>query len=504
MLSAGKFLKNTGGNVAIMTAVVFLPLVMSVGLVIDYSRISHTQSNLQSAADAAALAAAVQSSLPNAERKKIAENMLRANYKDYPTKRISVNFVDDAVVVKPLVSLPMTFFGLFGKRQIDIEVVAETVSASEALEVVLVLDISGSMRATLSSGRKRIDVLKDSVNLLLDRLEGLGNTKIKVGIVPFTMSVNIGKSNTAMVVGEDNALFNGTEWKGCVFEQSKGNYTADNPGSKFQTYIYPPMPNATTSSAFCLNRSNGTNGGYRNMTEANFSNSKRAQFDGPNKNCVRYPMQPLTADIRKVRTHLTGLQAHGNYGTIIGPGVTWGLRVLSPDWPFQEGAKWNSNTRKFMIVVTDGEQTTEAEYVRPTCNQVKNTSEKFVFTPFAYNLTGDEISDFGPQGILTPYGFIRDSDPFNSNPANWADVRKDLETISLKACGEAKRKRAGGAVEVYTIGVSNDTKPGTGVYNLLNNCASSPDKHYFAPDVSALVGAFDDIAAKITKLRLSH
>lgn len=449
-----KFLKDTSGNIAIMAAAAILPLIFSVGIAVDYSRMAHAQSTLQSAADSAALAAAVQTTLPKAKRKKIAENMMAANYQDYPIQSIDVHFNDDKVTVKPVVNLPMAFSGIFGKSSVKIEVFSETVLATEELEVVLVLDISGSMNATLSSGKKRIDVLKESANMLLSKLEAMGNTKIKAAIVPFTMNVNIGKSNTTMVTDSNNALFTGTEWKGCVMEPSKGNFVSDNPGKKFQAYVYPPMPDfesipGAPVTAYCsINKSNGTNSGYKTMTEAANASSMSAQFDGPNKNCVRYPLQPLTNDISKVRAHLDNLQSYGNYGTIIGPGVTWGMRVLSPDWPFDEGNKWNSGTRKIMIVLTDGEQTTEAEYYPLTCNKAQNTIQSFSYSPSAYSLRGDDILTNGPMDILSPYGFIRDSDPFKSNPSSWSDVRDNLEDVSLKACGEAKKPRVGGAVDV--------------------------------------------------------
>ena len=435
-----KFLKDTSGNLAIMAAAAILPLIFSVGMAVDYSRMSHARSSLQSAADAAALAAAVQTSLPEAKRKKVAQNMMAANYRDYPIQSIDVQFDDDKVTVTPVVNLPMAFSGLFGKSSVKIEVLAETVLATEELEIVLVLDISGSMLATLSSGKRRIEVLKESANMLLSKLEAMGNTKIKASIVPFTMNVNIGKSNIHMVKGENNALFAGTEWKGCVMEPSKGNFVSDNPGKKFQAYIYPPMPDSNSPGAYCpLNKSNGTNSGYQNMTEAINASSTSAQFDGPNKNCVRFPLQPLTSNITKVRNHLDKLEAHGNYGTIIGPGVTWGMRVLSPDWPFKQGNKWQSGTRKIMIVLTDGEQTTEAEYFPATCNKAQNTITTFNYSPSNYSLRGDDISGDGPQDFLSPYGFIRDSDPFKSNPSSWNEVRTDLEEISLKACSEAKK-----------------------------------------------------------------
>ncbi len=54
----GGFLRDSGGNVAIMTALALVPLIGVVGAALDYSRAWDTTSKLHRAADAAALAAA--------------------------------------------------------------------------------------------------------------------------------------------------------------------------------------------------------------------------------------------------------------------------------------------------------------------------------------------------------------------------------------------------------------------------------------------------------------
>jgi len=95
-------------------------------------------------------------------------------------------------------------------------------------------------------------------------------------------------------------------------------------------------------------------------------------------------------------------------------------------------------------------------------------------------------------------------DPFKSNTNDWQDVREDLEAVSLSACSAAKVLNSKFPIEVFTVGVSDDTAPGTGVYTLLHECASKPENHYFAPTASALETAFEEIATRVSKLRLTH
>jgi Flp pilus assembly protein TadG len=57
VLRSRRFAADQGGAVAIMFAFALLPLMLAVGAGVDYSRVSQAQADLQSAADAAALAA---------------------------------------------------------------------------------------------------------------------------------------------------------------------------------------------------------------------------------------------------------------------------------------------------------------------------------------------------------------------------------------------------------------------------------------------------------------
>ena len=68
-----------------------------------------------------------------------------------------------------------------------------------------------------------------------------------------------------------------------------------------------------------------------------------------------------------------------------------------------------------------------------------------------------------------------------SSPLNWTDVANDLHDVSFAACTEAKKEQTkGNAIEIYSIAVSTSAGPGTRVHDLLKDCASTPEKFFYA------------------------
>jgi len=68
------------------------------------------------------------------------------------------------------------------------------------------------------------------------------------------------------------------------------------------------------------------------------------------------PVMGLTEDIGSVRAHVKSLESEGNTNITIG--VQWGIEVLSPHMPYSEGVNFgDEETLKYMILVTDGENT---------------------------------------------------------------------------------------------------------------------------------------------------
>jgi Flp pilus assembly protein TadG len=499
------------GSVSVVFAFAAIGLVLAAGVAIDLERQHDWESRLQSAADTAALAGASKDGSAE-QRQAAARSFFTSNFAHdevIAEPDVAVTVVDEVVKVTATSTIKTSMLGLAGIESMPLKAESEASTGGSTVEIALVLDVSGSMRHALSGSTARIDVLKSAARQLLDIVSDHGKkmSRVKIGIVPFNMSVNVGTGNSGFVQGAGNALFAGQSWAGCVMERAGADATSDNyvsgsagSNGKWFAYAWPPEPNNKTGS--CLNRSNGTNAGYIALdAPSGYAVNRR----GPNFNCVRHPIMALSSTYRDVTAKIDQLTAEWNQGTIVAPGVSWGLRVLSPDAPFTEGSKYDPKVAKYMIVLTDGEQTTEAEYgTQGNCGAAQNTGTAYQFNPSSQGLDGSVLSKTGPRDTYSPYGYIRDSDPFHSGPSNWNDVAKDLYNVSMAACTAAKTASKESPIQVFTIAVSSDAGSGTLVNDLLKKCASTEQDFYLATNDAGLTGAFRAIAAKINQVRLMN
>jgi hypothetical protein len=138
-------------------------------------------------------------------------------------------------------------------------------------------------------------------------------------------------------------------------------------------------------------------------------------------------------------------------------GTIWGLRLLSPQTPYTEGASYSdTETRKFLIVMTDGANTYSRHYQ-------------------AYGWSSD--------GRISGSG----------------STQREMNTRTSESCTEAKDNK----VEVFTIAYNN---PGWTTEQMMRNCASNGGSgHYFkAKNRGELMKAFEEIAKAISKVRLTE
>lgn len=497
------FLKSSSGNVAIMFALAAVVVIAGAGVAVDYSRKVDWETQLQSAVDGAALAAA---SAEDKNRKKVAKAYFESNFVHDDTVDVADFDLDvdsAAVTVRAKIDVKTSLMSVVGISEMKGSALGAASISDKSLEIALVLDVSGSMRHGLGGSATRIDVLKEAAQNLVDIVSGNGAnmSKVKVGVVPFNMNVNVGTANAGIVKGTGDALFSGQPWAGCVLERAGTGATSDSytggngVTGKWQAYVWPPEPN---SAGTCTVPSNGTNSGYSRLDP---DNGYVVGLQGPNYNCVRHPIMPLKNSYADVKAKISSLTAEWNMGTIIAPGVSWGMRVLSSSAPFTEGKPASSKVLKYMIVLTDGEQTTEAEYNAGKCSGASNTVTPYSYDPAKYGLSGRALTA-APKDMFSAYGYIWDSDPFGTAPQTWDDVRTDLFNISTSACKKAKGTKPSDATRIFTIAVSSDAGPGTTTYDLLNECASSKQDFFMATSASQLKEAFEAIANEIKDIRL--
>ncbi len=508
--SSHAYLTNDNGATAILFSLMVMVLFLSIGLAVDGGRASSNRSNAQQALDAAVLAAS-NVFVDDAIRKEKFSSIFAKNFQEADATIVDLEFTfskaDGGHGVLKL-NYNTSIMKIFGHNTVYDVLESRAKQHKFDMEVALVLDVSGSMRSGMGAG-SRLDALKVSAKKLISTLDAakMPNQNIKYSIVPFTMNVNVGTDNDSFVDNTASGLFTGTSWAGCVLERPAPYHNRDvysaggaSSGGNWQAYIWPPEPDGGTT---CINPSNGTNAGYKSVGVVGPSGVNDPWTKGPNNNCVRHSIKPLTTSASDISTEIDALEAHSNMGTILAPGIAWAHRVLSPGAPFSEGDAFSDSVRKIMIVITDGEQTTEGEFQPIGCNGESNTSTAYSFDPNSLQLDGISLATNGPTDMFSPYGYILDSQPFGP-ASSWAEVKQQLRTTSLDACTKFKDRSSSGDVELFTIAASSSAGPGTDVYGLLQACATSKNHFFYADGAQDLEDAFVAIAKEATKLSLTE
>lgn len=278
-----KFWRSTSGNFTLVLGLGLPAILTAIAFATDVSTLMRAKSNLQNALDAANLASSHLGDL-DITRNDAFDRYFQANLAGHGelgnakatlTVDRGINFIKTKAVATADVNLNFAF--LFGNSK-HIEVDASAVESNNQLEVVLVLDNTGSMAGA------RMTALRTATKSLLDTLEAARSPtrQIRASLVPFVTAVNVdgdefdpswidmdGKSSTNGVnfpvidgkrpnhmalfkqlkaTGWTEAGWNGTGWKGCV-EARPGAYNVSDtppdpakPDTLFVPYFAPDDP----------------------------------------------------------------------------------------------------------------------------------------------------------------------------------------------------------------------------------------------------------------------
>ena len=513
--------RDRGGNFAILTSLAAGPLVLGAGMAIDLSTINARQSELQQAIDSAVLAVAREGKdISDNQAREIAKQFLAGNIEAKLTD-IDVKRTGSKVEVVANTKARMAFGSLFGYADWPVSANATADLAFTAYEIALVLDTTGSMYGG------KLASMKDAVLGLIDTMSAqiTDDQKLKFAMVPFSTFVNVGPQYGPKFDGKGR-IIKGTgaewldlkgksdvpqlelpqnlsrfevmhhlkqEWKGCVETrmptkkvaydvadvpavQSKKKslfvptFAIDEPdtgeyGNNYITSNVDPLDKGAIAQVQKLLKYGlsgvvgplGLDGLVQTNPATNFSGSK-----GPGNGCVAQPITPLTNQYGSLKSKVGSLEARGN--TNIMEGVAWGMRVLSPGEPFNEGRKDEPGVEKIMIVLTDGS------------NVFGNRSTKL----------GSTYSSFG----YLVDGRIGVTSGGSSNTTNIMNQK------TLAACDNAKAA----GIEVYTIRLE---EPDVATGSMLADCATSAAHYFDTPSRTDLDKVFSKIRENIVKLRIS-
>ena len=400
-----QFRRAEKGSVAITFTVALSGMLLMAGAAIDYIRASNAQADLQNALDAGALAAATSRDLSDEGRITLAnsvfnENWLGTDAYGYEAKPAFI-IEDRKVSGTATVNMPTTFMRIAGIQTMDVAShAAVQIPEANKAEIALVLDYSSSMYETPGGGEmKYIAMRRAAINLVTD-LGDIGKDRVKIGLVPFSDSVYVTLPGTAV------AGFKGAgSWTGCVQDRLNGyNLTDSSPNPKDNSTKWDPSKTNTGCATY-------------------------------KKNGLK--IRPLTDDLAAVTSQLRSMTPY-DY-THIALGAEFGWHLLSNNAPFTEGVAYgDTETKKYMVLLTDGRQTT-----------------------WAWAANGSRSVSNG---------------------------ERNLEKI----CKAAKKN-------ITIITIAFDLRD-EATKNRLRNCSTDPDKHFFiAEDNEALASAFEEIKAVITE-----
>lgn len=201
-----KFARAKRGNVAVIFALAMIPVVGGVGGAVDFSRAYVAKARLLDAIDSAALAVGTSQLTELGDMQVMAQKFFDANY-DVSLlgggATITLSVSDGVITVNADTHIETLLLGVVGMETIEVSAHTEVVKESKAIEVAMVLDNTGSM----GSGGK-IDALKLASQSLVDILFGSNEThpKLKIGLVPFSQSVNVGPDKKMSGWMDANAL----------------------------------------------------------------------------------------------------------------------------------------------------------------------------------------------------------------------------------------------------------------------------------------------------------
>ena len=146
-----RFRRDNRGNVAMMFGLALVPLTGMVGAAIDYSRISNERARLVDALDAGVLAVGSNpTTLSEGEAYTTVSNWLSAHLPQSQVWKLDdVKLgLDGTITAKASGVVPMTLARVIGVDDVPIGAVSQAVRSTGKVELVLVIDNTGSMKGT--------------------------------------------------------------------------------------------------------------------------------------------------------------------------------------------------------------------------------------------------------------------------------------------------------------------------------------------------------------------
>ncbi len=300
-----RFAKEEDGAVLVFALFLFVLMVMMGGLAVDLMRYETTRTTLQNTLDRSTLAASSLSQTLDPSDV-VQDYFTKAGVAEYLTSvdvQTGLNF--RSVEANALADSKPLFLHLLGINELKAPGNAKAEQRINNVEVMLVLDVSGSMAGT------KITNLKSAASEFVSTvLSSDADDRISVGIVPYNGQVNLGatlasKYNVTLPTGVANTEC--VDLPASVYTNTGMSRTLELP-----TTAYADTYSTTSQTTSYVAPSSGAPAAGNRWCPPS------------DKNFVRVP----TNNIASLQNAINGLTAVG--ATSINAGLKWGLTLLDP------------------------------------------------------------------------------------------------------------------------------------------------------------------------------
>jgi Flp pilus assembly protein TadG len=340
-----------------------------IGLATDSARGYMVQARISDALDAAALAAAHE--VGTADFQPTLEMYFNANFPPgflgaTPTLGTPQVSEDEMVVtLSASAQIDTVFMHLFGHDNMQVATATEVTREEISMDVVIAMDMSGSMNSSDGNGSTRIAAARAAADTLVSILFGPDATKehLTMGLVPWGGKVNI---------TVDGTTFTGVTAVPQVFTHP----ISGNPMTELQSPNNSPVPLLDVPPADwrgCVyarytDDGNSTNDADHLLSAGSFGGADWLGWEhvgDEGETCSGCTPCPVNGITRLTNTKatisdaITGLAnpLSGTY-TNAAQGMAWAWRVLSPGEPFDDAeANPVGLHKRAIILLTDGQQT---------------------------------------------------------------------------------------------------------------------------------------------------
>ncbi|MFY0615569.1 MAG: pilus assembly protein [Hyphomicrobiaceae bacterium] len=437
-----RFGQDRSGVAFIIFALMAGVLIPLVGGALDYGRALTVRERLATAADAAALALTSAGITDQARARTFTRAFLDANYPKITRsiEKVDINIPElttEQARVEIRANVKANFLTLIGIDKLPVTVIAATTGPPN-IEVVMVLDNTVSMlhpaqpnepgdecptqassqdqepirfEDTCLGKKSKIVALKTAARDLTTELfkAASGSNSVKIGLVPFSSSVNVGAARQAdwldrtgisemhrefvdftnknggtvhSVDGKEVTIDNlidlfslglKTDWRGCVRALPYPDDELLSPSSSWVPMFAPDEEGPGNREKFKYGDDRKLvrtiNDYLPDPEDGNLRNIDRylggipfRLARGPHGGCSLTAIQPLTNASNVVQDAITKMKTGGQ--TAIPQGLVWGWRVASPNFEFTtdpnsepsaDHVARSATTDRAIILLTDGE-----------------------------------------------------------------------------------------------------------------------------------------------------